>query len=86
MSKLFDKKDVYSWANCDELRLATQGYASNFLSDLDCSIASEDKVQLLSIDKNSALCFNVESKQDNIAKVYRCAFFLPADKVREVEE
>lgn len=84
--KTFDKKDVFSWANCNELRLATHGYVGNSLSDLACNIAPEGKVVLLSIDKNSALCFNVENKQDNLAKIYHFAFFLPADKVKEVEE
>lgn len=79
--KTFDKKDVYSWANCDELRLATQGYAGNSLSGLACN--PDGIVQLLSIDESRALCFTVESNQDNLAKVYHCAFFVPIDKVKE---
>lgn len=75
--KTFDKKDVFSWANCNELRLATHGYVGNSLSDLACNIAPEGK---------SALCFTVENNQDNLAKVYHFAFFLPADKVKEVKE
>lgn len=80
--KTFDKKDVFSWANCEETPLNTWGYFGEDLKDLKREIKEGHEHKLLSIDSEDNYCFKYIENDSRISS----PFFLPADKVKEVED
>ena len=74
--KTFDRKDVFSWSNCEEAKQYTNkaGYFADVYSD---NLDDWYKDILISIDKNRAIDAVFESV-NNLR-----GLFLPADKVKE---
>ena len=80
--KTFYKKDVYSWSNAEEAKtyIGKTGYFSNDFDSLKRAIELGDPAVLDRVDTNSIWCFKVLG-------VSLCfGLFLPAEKVKEVEE
>lgn len=82
MSKTFDKKDVFSWANCEDVTINTWGYFGEGLKDLKREIKEGQEYKLLSIDSEDSYCFKYVKNDTQIS----CPFFLPATKVKEIQE
>jgi len=82
--KTFDKKDVLSWANCEDAKqyIGTKGYFAHTLSQLNDGIQKSDFHRLETIDDSNTNCF---CKEGNGVMCY-WSMFLPADKVKEVEK
>ena len=78
--KTFDKKDVYSWSNCEEARqyIGDEGY----FRDTYCeSLAAWHRGILQDVDPSMPVDCIFEDEENEIF-----GLFLPADKVKEVEE
>ena len=73
--KKFDKKDLYSWSNCEDARsyIGSLGLFSNSLEDL--SLSTQNIFKLSAIDADSATCFKPEGSTVSYA------FFVPWKKV-----
>ncbi len=84
MSKSFDKKDVFSWANCEEAKryIGMNGYFAHTLSQLTDRIQKSDFNHLEKICDFNTNCFCRSG--DGVMCYW--SMFLPADKVKEVEE
>lgn len=82
--KVFDKKDVFSWANAEDAKeyIGKEGYFAHTLSQLNERIQKSDFERLEKIDDSNTNCF---CKESDGAMCY-WSMFLPADKVKEVEE
>ena len=80
--KTFDKKDVYSWSNCEEAKtyIGKTGYFNNDFESIKRAIELGDPAVLDRVDTNSIWCF----KALGVSLCF--GLFLPADKVKEVEE
>ena len=80
MTKTFDKKDVYSWANCEEAKqyLNQKGYFSDSYSD-DTNHWQYGKLN--AVDPNNTMN-GVFVCDDN----FSYGLFIPKDKVKEVKE
>lgn len=80
--KIFDRKDVYSWSNAEEAKkyIGKKGYMSDSIIGLKEAINISRVYELKDIDEDSSFCFY--RPQVN----YGRGLFLPADKVKEVEE
>ena len=80
--KTFDKKDVYSWSNAEEAKqyIGKEGYFSNNFSGLQNKVRNCYELSILeNIDNYGICCFNTK-----VADGF--GLFLPADKVKEVED
>lgn len=79
--KIFEKKDVYSWANAEEAKeyIGGKGYFVDSLTELENDIKNGRIFILKDIDAETALS---TFKTRNFTKT----LFLPADKVKEIEE
>lgn len=84
--KTFDKKDVYSWANCEDAKqyIGKEGYFADNLETLESRIINNENNELSSINPKNDVDFIFYFKiEDDLC----CSgLFLPADKVKEVEE
>lgn len=80
--KTFDRKEVFSWANCEEATLNTWGYFSESLKDLKREIKEGKEHKLLSIDSEDSYCFKFVKNDTQ----FSFPFFLPTDKVKEVKK
>lgn len=81
--KTFDKKDVYSWSNAEDAKkyIGKEGYFSNNFSALKIKVRNCDELTVLkNIDSYGICCFNTDEHFEGFG------LFLPADKVKEVEE
>lgn len=78
--KTFDKKDLYSWSNCEDARsyIGSLGLFSNSLEDL--SSGTQNSLELSSIDVGSATCFKPEGSNVSYA------FFVPWSKVIDLDD
>ena len=78
--KTFDKKDLYSWSNCEDARnyIGRLGLFSNSLEDL--SLGTQNIFKLSSIDAGSATCFKPEGSTVSYA------FFVPRSKVIDLDD
>lgn len=78
--KTFDKKDLYSWSNCEDARsyIGSLGLFSNSLEDL--SSGTQNILELSSIDVSSATCFKSEGSTVSYA------FFVPWSKVIDLDD
>ena len=78
--KKFDKKDLYSWSNCEDARsyIGSLGLFSNSLEDL--SSGTQNSLELSSIDAGSAACFKPEGSTVSYA------FFVPWSKVIDLDD
>lgn len=78
--KTFDKKDVYSWSNCEEARqyVGEEGY---FCDDCQEDLAAWSKGLLHDVDQSLPVDCIFENEENEVF-----GLFLPADKVIEVEE
>ena len=76
----FDKKDLYSWSNCEDARsyIGSLGLFSNSLEDL--SLGTQNIFKLSSIDTGSATCFKPEGSTVSYA------FFVPWSKVIDLDD
>lgn len=88
---VFDKKDVFSWANAEDAKryIGKEGYfASHYCNDLK----SWWKAKLLDINRDGDISNVFIGECDDVEKPYfgddeDCAgLFLPADKVKRVEK
>lgn len=77
--KTFDKKDVYSWSNAEEAKdyIGKEGFFSDFFSE-----------NLNEWEKDTLLRFHQGNSVTNIFENKKTAYglFLPADKVKAVED
>ena len=80
--KTFDKKDVYSWNNAEEAKtyIGKTGYFNNDFESIKRAIELGGPAVLDRVDTNSIWCF----KALGVSLCF--GLFLPADKVKEVEE
>lgn len=82
--KVFDKKDVFSWANCEQAKayIGKEGYFTNNFKGLIDSVTNNRPTHTLIniIDNGDIDCFFA----NDITFAY--GLFLPADKVKEVEK
>lgn len=80
----FDIKDVYSWSNAKEAKqyINKEGYFSDDLDELNREINENKLYPLKEVNSNSAICFVTLSPVGR----WSCGLFLPASKVKEVEE
>lgn len=85
MTDLFDKKDVYSWANCEEAKqyIGTDGYIANNVDDLQEAIEHKNLVTLEQVDLRDA---ERTFQYGDVFCSFYCALFLPADKVKKPEK
>lgn len=89
MSKLFNKKDVISWSNCEEAKkyIGQEGYFGDSLESLEAQIRRQNLLKLGRIDASNAICFHtLERDELDFDTGSDECLFLPADKVKEVEE
>lgn len=79
MTNLFDKKDVISWANCEEARqyIGEEGY---FRDDYQEDLACWSQGLLQEIDPSLPVDCTFEDEENNLH-----GLFLPADKVKQPE-
>ena len=82
--KKFDIKDVYSWSNAKEAKqyINKEGYFSDDLDELNREINENKLYPLKEVYSNSAICFVALSPVGR----WSCGLFIPAEKVKEVEE
>lgn len=82
--RTFNKKDIYSWANCEEARqyIGKEGYFAHTLSQLDNRIQKSDFCTLEKICDSNTNCFCRSG--DGVMCYW--SMFLPVDKVKKVEE
>ena len=84
--KTFDKKDVYSWSNAEEAKqyIGKVGYFADNVDDLQECVNNDNFQTLFSID------LDPQTDVDSIFSIteidYKYALFIPAEKVKEVEE
>ena len=84
--KKFDIKDVFSWSNAEDAKqyIGKKGYFADNLNDLQECVSNNNFQTLFSLD------LDPETDVDSIFSIteidYKYALFLPADKVKEVEE
>ena len=80
--KTFDKKDVFSWSNSEEAKtnIGKTGYFNNDFEGMKRAIELGDPTVLGRVDTNSIWCF----KALGVSLCF--GLFLPADKIKEVEE
>ncbi len=86
MTKTFDKKDVYSWSNCEEARqyIGKFGYFSDCCFDDLNDWSHGELTQIYPFnDIDEIFSFNDRSSFDDR---YKYGLFLPAEKVKEVRE
>ena len=78
--KTFDKKDFYSWSNCEDARryIGSLGLFSNSLEDLISG--TQNIFKLSEIDADSATCFKPEGSTVSYA------FFVPGSKVIDLDD
>lgn len=84
MTNLFDKKDVFSWANREEASkyIDTKGYFGDSLKELEEQIKEQNLKKLLWIDDSNAICFHPAKQTVTEPNM---AFFLPIDKIKKPE-
>ena len=85
MTKTFDKKDVYSWSNCEEARqyIGKFGYFSDCCFDDLNDWSHGELTQIYPFnDIDEIFSFNDRSSFDDR---YKYGLFLPAEKVRETK-
>ena len=82
--KIFDIKDVFSWSNAEEAKqyIGKQGYFANTMTQLRDSINKNEVYILCKIFEDVGNCFYTTESSHSIGY----DFFLPVDKVKEVEE
>ena len=84
--KTFDIKDVFSWSNAEEAKqyIGEKGYFADNLNDLQECVSNNNFQTLFSLD------LDPETDVDSIFSIteidYKYALFIPAEKVKEVEE
>ena len=84
--KKFDIKDVFSWSNAEQAKayIGREGYFADSLKELQECVSNDYFYTLSSIN------FDSNTDVDSIFSItnidYRCALFLPVDKVIKVEE
>lgn len=76
MSNLFDKKDVFSWSNCEEARqyIGEEGY---FCDTYHENLAAWHKGLLQDVDQSMTVECIFEDEENEVF-----GLFLPADKVK----
>lgn len=77
--KLFDKKDVLSWANCSEAKLSEEGYFGYSISDLEEDVKTKKPRRLCEKVEDSAYTFKAPT--NGTWEWY--PFFLPAYSVKK---
>ena len=79
MNNLFDKKDVISWANCEEAKkyIGEEGY---FRDDYQGDLAAWSKGLLQDVDPSMPVDCIFEDEENDVH-----GLFLPADKVKQPE-
>lgn len=87
--KTFDKKVVFSWSNAEEAKqyIGKKGYFANKLSIIEAMVQycrNGDQYTLQEIDCDDSLCFG--RKIAGTIGYQWDSLFLPADKIKEVEE
>lgn len=77
MSNLFDKKDIFSWANCEEAKkyIGEEGY---FRDDYQEDLAAWHKGLLQDVDQSMPVDCTFETENNNVY-----GLFLPANKVKQ---
>ena len=80
--KTFDRKDVYSWANCEEAKqyIGKLGFYSNNFPTLKTKVKNCEPKELIAVNDYGIGCFIFDSTDSGYG------LFLPLDKVKEVEE
>ena len=83
--RTFDKKDVFSWANCEEAKkyIVKEGFIGNILGEINENVKRGGTVTLQDVEDEAVDCFYCEM---GIFKDYSAGLFLPLDKVKEVKE
>ena len=78
--KTFDKKDVYSWSNCEEARqyIGEEGY---FCDTFHESLAAWYKGMLQDVDPSMPVDCVFEDEENEVF-----GLFLPADKVKKLKK
>lgn len=71
----FDKKDVKTWNNRDNVEVGDKGYFSNNIQFLDDIVCMNQIGVIEEIDENDVCCFK---KQD----ASNFGFFLPIDVIK----
>lgn len=79
--KKFDKKDVFSWANCEEVNqyLYKEGYFAESISILETEIEQQHTSRLIGVDITEVCCFHAKNKGNY-------SLFLPIDRVKKPEK
>lgn len=79
--KTFDKKDVYSWANCEEVNqyMGKEGYFAESISILERDIEQQHTSRLIGVNTTEVCCFHARNKGNY-------SLFLPIDKVKKPEK
>lgn len=85
--KTFDKKDVYSWASCEDAKqyIGKQGYFGDCLKDLQKDIEDGSSFTLNKIIEDNdvdSIFKYLETFSNDLA----FGLFLPAEKVKEVQK
>lgn len=84
--KKIDIKDVFSWSNAEDAKqyIGKKGYFADNLNDLQECVSNNNFQTLFSLD------LDPETDVDSIFSIteidYKYALFIPAEKVKEVEE
>ena len=78
--KTFDKKDVYSWSNCEEARqyIGEEGY---FCDTFHESLAAWYRGMLQDVDQSMPVDCIFEDEENEVF-----GLFLPADKVKKLKK
>ena len=79
MSKLFDKKDIFSWASCEEAKkyIGEEGY---FCDEFKEDLSAWHKGMLQDVDQSMPVDCIFEDEENEVF-----GLFLPADKVKQQE-
>jgi hypothetical protein len=78
---LFNKKDVFSWSNCEEAKkyIGKEGYFVNSFYLLERDIVQQYTSRLVGVDTTEVCCFKTKDCGDYF-------LFLPIDKVKKPEK
>lgn len=84
---LFDKKDVFSWSNCEEAKkyIGKEGYFGDSLRELQKNIEDDKSRTLSNVMENNVIDF-VFRPLDTFSDVLCFGLFLPASKVIKLEK
>ena len=79
--KIFDEKDLITWANRHKAKNNSRGYFANCINDLKDDIEHNKIRTLVAVSASYDRCFDCYSCTDS--EIYSFSFFLPVDAVKE---